>query len=192
MASRTESSMIQRGVESSLAYAGSALSLMSASSVLVRRFTTGPENEDGRLPNTYPLTPVFWWVARTCLEDLPEGVLAEHRSDVKSPTPVKPWAPKDLPMAGINAVPVDALRQGNGGLPVVYWPFDNRLLVAKIPDRHLEGLPPGSDFLFRMKFEGLGQFGAGNAYPGRYIGAVAVQAVESIPASQAQAGMPSY
>jgi hypothetical protein len=192
MKSRLEHDAFGRGRETIEAYAGSVLSRLGVASSVVRARTTGPENADGRLVGVYPLTPLHWEVARTRRRQLATGLLAEHRDVVPERTKVRPYAPKDMPNAGHNSAPLeDLIPQDNDEVPVVYWPYGDRLLAAEIPPDHLVAAV-GERFEWTSRFETYGAFGAGRRRTDGTIFAVAAHAIASMPASEVQPVIPAY
>jgi hypothetical protein len=194
MTSRLERGTFERGKETFEAHAGSVLSLLGVVSPLVRARTIGPKNEDGHLRDTYPLTPLHWRVANTRLHQIGDRVLAQHRDVVEEGVVIRPYAPKDLPNAGINAAPADVLRywEEDESIPVVYWPYGDRLLAAEIPERHLAAAN-GEHFRWASRFAEFGSFGAGKLFLDGSIFPIETHAVESLPAREVQAGtVPAY
>lgn len=196
MANRAESSVFDRGRETVEAHAGSVLSALCVVSPVVRQRFVGPENEGRHLPG-YPLTPLLWRVAHTLRREqraIGFEALAEFRGDTPGPDDVPPYRPLDYPHAGITSVRAAALRPayGDPGIPIVYWPYGDRLMAARIPDRHLDAVGRYDDFRWAMRFAERGQFGAGRLLMGRVVAAAEVEPFDVVPVDQVPAGIPAY
>lgn len=163
---------------------------------LVGAEIVGPENEDGRIIDAYPLTPLRWRAAKTLASAVQPECWARFTGESTLPPQYDPNSPKPGQFAdtGISSVSFESLVSPDeyDGVPVVFWPYGGRLVVGRIPDRHLTDVPANSNFLWASRFAGGGRFGAGRLVDGQIVMAKNVRAVEVVPASELPPTIPSY